>query len=235
MWKLYHNAIPVADNLIKRGCVVDSRCIVCGYDVESAVLLFIECWWAAELWRGLLRSHRFLEFRFTSLSDWIWHCLQDYEGEDLTYFFCGVRFIWWNRNKLWHQETGVDIITAVAMVKRMAKEFSNLGYRFVVSGPEAGLHWTPPEAGSYKLSCDGAWNPLTKAGGIGVICHNHEGTVEFVYAEHMVIQGSALEAEGVALKRGMELAARMGFSRATFVSDNAEAVQLLIRNVGSLE
>ncbi|KAL9683929.1 hypothetical protein QQ045_021357 [Rhodiola kirilowii] len=50
----------------------------------------------------------------------------------------------------------------------------------------------------------------------------------------MVTQGSALEAEGVALKIGMELAAMMSFSGATFVSDNAEAIQLLIRNADSV-
>ncbi|CAM8933405.1 unnamed protein product [Rhodiola kirilowii] len=229
MWKLFHNAIPVTINLKKRGCSIDMNCIVCGYKEESAVHLFINCWWAAEFWRLLLKSPIFLEIRFFSISDWIWFCLQKYEGEELINIFCGVRWIWWNRNKLWHQEAGVDILAAVALTKRSTKEFQNPGFRFVVSSHEAGICWVPPVQGSVKISCDGAWDPFTRAGGIGIVCRNHEGLVEFVHAEPLENLHSALEVEGVAICLGMKLAARKGLTRVTFVSDCAEIIQVLLR------
>ncbi|KAL9685151.1 hypothetical protein QQ045_022598 [Rhodiola kirilowii] len=157
---------PVTLNLKNWGCSVDPRCIVCGYGEASAVHLFIECWWAAEYWRGLLKSPRFLKIRFHSLSDWIWLCLQEFEKEKLIYIFCGARWIWWNRNKLCHNEPWIDITAAVAMTQILAKEFQNPGYRFIVSSPEAGMRWVPREEGSLKISCDGAWWILTKKGGI---------------------------------------------------------------------
>ncbi|KAL9683613.1 hypothetical protein QQ045_015436 [Rhodiola kirilowii] len=172
MWRLFHNAVPVAANLIRRGCRVDSNCVVCGARWEDSIHVFLNCRWAKEFWNSLLNMPEFLNLSFTTLGDWIWYCLQEMQSEELSKNFCGARWIWWNRNQLYHSKEGVDLNTAVLKVRRAVTELSQAGFRFVVSKPEPGDRWVPPETGYFKISCDGAWNPLSKRAGIGVECRN---------------------------------------------------------------
>ncbi|KAL9680371.1 hypothetical protein QQ045_018249 [Rhodiola kirilowii] len=124
-----------------------------------------------------------------------------------------------------------DILTAVPMTKNAAREFGCPEYRFVVSSPEAGLCWTPPEAGVLKITCDGAWCSITGKAGIGVVCRDHEEIVKFAIADSFHSQRDITEVEGSAIWRGMSLAAAKGFSRVIFASDNAEIIQTLLKPV----
>lgn len=42
-WKLYHNGIPCAENLYRRGCTVALKCQVCGAAIESSIHIFRDC------------------------------------------------------------------------------------------------------------------------------------------------------------------------------------------------
>ncbi|KAL9676543.1 hypothetical protein QQ045_004757 [Rhodiola kirilowii] len=134
MWKLFHNTVPISANLIRRGCTVDPHCVVCGYRVEDGVHVFLNCWWAKEFWKRLLPSSEFLNLGFYSLGDWVWHCVQTLKGEELSLLFSGSRWIWWNRNRLFHKEEGVDLRVAVSKVKSAVAEFHQAGYEL-----EAGI------------------------------------------------------------------------------------------------
>ncbi|KAL9674684.1 hypothetical protein QQ045_002882 [Rhodiola kirilowii] len=123
---------------------------------------------------------------------------------------------------------GVDILVAAAQTIKAVKEFNRVDYKFVISCPESRDQWEPPEEGKYKISCDGAWDSTTKAAGIGVVCRNSTGGVEFVAAKSLEDQSSITEVEGMALQLGMKLAKEMKVSKATFVSDNTEVIQALL-------
>ncbi|KAL9680031.1 hypothetical protein QQ045_017904 [Rhodiola kirilowii] len=116
----------------------------------------------------------------------------------------------------------------ISKVRCMVAELNKAGFRFVVSKPESADQWCPPEPGCFKISCDGAWNPGTREAGIGVECRDSEGCVEFVEAVSLSNHGCILDVEGIAMKRGMELAAERKLSRVIFVSDNAEVTHLLL-------
>ncbi|KAL9664441.1 hypothetical protein QQ045_019841 [Rhodiola kirilowii] len=199
MWKLFHNAVPVLKNLLKKGCRVEPMCVVCGLNGEDGVHAFLNCWWAKEFWKRLLPTADFTNINFSSLGDWLWYCFQFLQREELSLLFCGSRWIWWNRNRLYHKEDGVDLRAAVSKVR-----------------------WC------FKISCDGAWNPGTREAGIGVECRDSEGSVEFVEAASLNNHRCILDVEGMAMKRGMELAAEKKLSKVTFVSDNAEVIHLLL-------
>lgn len=60
LWRLYHDALPVASSLLRRGIQMDSQCSVCGFKLENSLHVFTKCWWAnvqlrwmgVELFRG---------------------------------------------------------------------------------------------------------------------------------------------------------------------------------------
>ncbi|CAM8965988.1 unnamed protein product [Rhodiola kirilowii] len=230
MWKLFHNAVPTTANLLRRGCRVDSHCVVCGHRVEDGVHVFLNCWWAKELWKRLLPSSEFINLSFSSLADWIWFCIGALNGEELSKLFCGSRWIWWNRNRLFHNKGGVDLRVAVSKIRSTTAEFHRAGFRFVCSKHEPGDIWCPPEADCFKISCDGAWDSRSKVAGIGIECRDSEGIVVFVEAAPLSVQGNSIDVEGMALKRGMELVAEKKLNKVIFVSDNAEVIQMLLSN-----
>ncbi|KAL9676258.1 hypothetical protein QQ045_004471 [Rhodiola kirilowii] len=165
--------------------------------------------------------------------DWISYCMQELDSDELIKIFSGARWIWWNRNKIRHDNEEVDISLAVSKVRCMVNDFTRANYMFVVSRPEAGDRWAAPEEGRFKITCDGAWNPNSNEGGIGVICRDSKGVIEFVAATPLDNQYSILEVECAALRLGMELARKESLCKVTFHSDNVEVVQALLANSSS--
>lgn len=43
MWRLVSNCLPLAENLVRRGLMVDLICCVCGKDMESLLSCFFYC------------------------------------------------------------------------------------------------------------------------------------------------------------------------------------------------
>ncbi|KAL9674588.1 hypothetical protein QQ045_030860 [Rhodiola kirilowii] len=180
LWRLFYNAVPSAINLWKRGSVLDIKCARCGFKAESTIHVFLQCWWAQEFWRQLMDGTEKLQLCFSSMADWIWYCVKEFDGEELSRIFYGVRWIWYARNVLWHNGSSTEISVAVSRVffffdkpidvtteetatkgTSPKKEISRADYKFVLSSDEAGRSWTPPETGSVSINCDGAWESLT--------------------------------------------------------------------------
>ncbi|KAL9663790.1 hypothetical protein QQ045_019181 [Rhodiola kirilowii] len=227
LWRLFHNAVPSAVNLWKRGCVVETKCVRCGYPAECTTHIFLQCWWAQEFWRQLLGVAGKMQLCFSSMADWIWFCVKEFDGEELSLIFYGIRWIWYARNVLWHNGVIIELSAAVSKVKAIVKEISRADYRFVISRDEAGGIWSRPEVGSVSINCDGAWESLSGIAGVGAIGRNSEGQVVFVAAGRVGKCSSAIEAEGKALLAGMKEADRLGIYKASFITDSVEVLLYL--------
>ncbi|KAL9673008.1 hypothetical protein QQ045_029261 [Rhodiola kirilowii] len=222
MWKLFNNTLPSASNLISRGCDVETSCLRCGYKMESTAHIFLNCWWSIEFWRQLMEGVSQLNLSFSSVEDWVWYCVNEFDKATLSYIFYGAKFIWFARNVLWHKGEMWDIKGAVLKVKSQVTEFLEPHHRFVISRHEAARQWIPPVEGYIKVNCDGAWDRSRKAAGYDFICRNHTSMVESVGAGVSAGLKGALEAEGVALKQAMQEVDRKEWRMAVFVTDNLE-------------
>ncbi|KAL9676551.1 hypothetical protein QQ045_004765 [Rhodiola kirilowii] len=95
-WRLYHDALPVAENLRRRGCNLDFCC--CGLKQETSLYLFVDCWWAKEFWRNM-GSGEIVQFRAVNILDWVWYHMTEGTLTDLKRMMVGAWVIWYNRNK----------------------------------------------------------------------------------------------------------------------------------------
>ncbi|CAM8884344.1 unnamed protein product [Rhodiola kirilowii] len=231
MWRLFNNALPSAGNLISRGCEVESSCVRCGYKWESTTHIFLECWWTAEFWRQLMEGLGHLNLNFSSVEDWVWCCVNNFDKRTLTYIFYGAKFIWFTRNVLWHNGVLWDVKEAVLRVKGLVSGLLDPQYKFVISRHEAAMQWLPPPEGCLKVNCDGAWDRLKKAAGFGFICRNHAGLVEAAGAGSLEDCKGVQEAEGGALSQAMQRAARQEWRRVVFATDSLEVYQLLLKGL----
>ncbi|KAL9666794.1 hypothetical protein QQ045_001135 [Rhodiola kirilowii] len=222
-----------SDSSRARGCEVEKKCQRCGYKLESTSHIFLECWWSVEFWRLLMEGVSQINIRlsFSSVEEWVWYCVNEFDKRSLSYIFYGANFIWFARNVLWHNCEVWDVKGAVMKVKAQVSDFLEPHHRFVISRHEAAGLWTPPVEGFIKVNCDGAWDASRRAAAYGFIYRSHSGMVESVGAG--VLKGSmgVLDAEGAALYQAMQEANRRNWRRAVFVTDNVEAFQLLLKGV----
>ncbi|KAK8562232.1 hypothetical protein V6N12_049278 [Hibiscus sabdariffa] len=72
-------------------------------------------------------------------------------------------------------------------------------------------HWTPPPIDYTKINTDGAFDLTTHAAGIGVIAHDHLGSVIGGLAQHSAHCQDALHAEFSAIVAGLHLARDSGW------------------------
>ncbi|KAL9665868.1 hypothetical protein QQ045_000189 [Rhodiola kirilowii] len=77
IWRLFHNGLPDAMNLIKRGCVVDKGCKLCGFETETVMHVVKDCWWCKVIWDELDIDPSVLNVPYEFPADWLWHCAQE--------------------------------------------------------------------------------------------------------------------------------------------------------------
>jgi len=67
-----HNALPVRGTLLRRGCQIDSQCLLCQDDIESSDHLFSKCSQTTKVW-DLAKIHKWIPLQSDKLqaSDWL--------------------------------------------------------------------------------------------------------------------------------------------------------------------
>lgn len=50
LWRIHHNRMPTDENLWNNGCIIVSRCCLCGSTAETTEHLFFHCSFAKDLW-----------------------------------------------------------------------------------------------------------------------------------------------------------------------------------------
>jgi hypothetical protein len=71
VWRCLHNKMPTDDNLLRRGCIIVSVCVLCMRSDETTRHLFITCPFTCALWNWLetLLNVEFDRSNFISLFD----------------------------------------------------------------------------------------------------------------------------------------------------------------------
>lgn len=152
-WRLFSNALPVFQNLIKRGVDVSGECMLCGFRPESAKHLFMECWWARSLWSSL-GNQMDSEDVTASPSDWLWSILRSGQKDLLR--IIGVYLVWRNRDLIVHGSQGWTVEYFLFKAGSLRSQFESRrlpGF--------TGLEVEETNIGvndSWKVFCDGSWS-----------------------------------------------------------------------------
>ncbi|CAM8913937.1 unnamed protein product [Rhodiola kirilowii] len=223
IWRVFHDYLPSAVNLLKRGCQTDPRCSVCGYEIETTTHIFLDCWWARAFWNKLNIEGFILEMHQGSITDWIWHNFSTMSMEKLILLCYGARLIWYNRNLCSHGKQGLDLEAAYLSTKAIASRYNKPDYKFSISDFEGNSGWIAPEHPYVKINCDGAWEDVRGVSGSSCVCRDGEGAVLAVLAEPIMNIHSPFEAEGVAILKAMQWADEQNLPHCIFETDCAEA------------
>ncbi|CAM8893848.1 unnamed protein product [Rhodiola kirilowii] len=222
IWRLFHDYLPTAGNLVRRGCKVDLDCKICGFEYETSMHTFIDCWWARAFWKKLNIDCDFLDMKLSSTSDWVWYCFQTRNTEELLLFCYGARMIWYNRNMTFHAKECLNLDDMCLSTKALVKNYIRPSFLFTTSDLEGACEWRAPSKPFLKINCDGAWCGFSGRAGISGICRDDEGFVSGVLAESIEHIRSPFEAEGMAVLKAMYWALERGLSHCIFEVDCAQ-------------
>ncbi|XP_028755351.1 uncharacterized protein LOC114714752 [Neltuma alba] len=212
IWRILNNALASKDALFKRKCATNPVCPVCGDDTETLEHLFLLCEWVKVAWLGSVMGLNISPLNIQNISFWLEQFLLMIDTEldyGKAYISTMLWSIWKLRCKWIFEQVLPKPEETIEMTNRTMQEYWNANSllpkvpSYVM--PKASFKWRKPQANSFKINCDGAFNNSNGRAGIGVVCRNSEGLFIKGWAEKVSAQ-SAFQAELLAALKAVSLA-----------------------------
>ncbi|CAM8957099.1 unnamed protein product [Rhodiola kirilowii] len=231
-WRLFHNSLPDALNLRRRGIFLDCRCKLCGRQDETALHVVRDCWWAHAVYKEMGLDPSSFSRPGPDPADWMWSVFSSCSGEDLRLWMVVIWICWKNRNRVWH---GLDswCVKSASFIGSSMLKFPSFNFcpnpfeNDCVQGV-----WFPPGVDTIKINSDGAWNGTTRSAGFGIVARDHLGKVLWTWAEPATHCFCSSEVEGLALLRSLELADKLKVRKAIFEVDSMEVYRAVYMGAG---
>ncbi|CAM8948837.1 unnamed protein product [Rhodiola kirilowii] len=228
MWRVFHNALPTADNLVRRGCQTELMCKVCGRAADSICHVLLNCDWAVAMWQDVLRGKQLWLSGWRDPADWMWETVRSFSLKDLPAVFSAAYAIWFNRNSVWHGKGCLEVRWSAAKVRMLAQELRGRHFTFCTLRSEPGNCWMPPEEGQVKINVDAAWSSVSRRAGAACLGRDAARRVLFVWADFKENVPSALAAEVWALNMTMRMSEKLKLRRAIFETDNVSVMDMVL-------
>ena len=228
LWKLFQKAIPVGEILVERHITTDGRCKRCG-TLESIDHLFLQCPFARKIWRAAPFVSTFENSGLIDLKS-VWSNLCEKNCVPPTGLVSGqlapwiLWHIWCARNQLIFEGKTITEEEALTKAITAAKEWtSNQEQR---PPPPRKIPPRPQTMTNCDvLNSDAAWRASNLTAGLGWMIKTQEGSSDFTLPTPLV--GSALIAEGLALREGMTSCRDMRLRKMRCESDSAQLIKTI--------
>lgn len=90
-WRLYYNALPVFSKLSKMGCNTGNVCVFCGFKVEDAKHLFVNCWWSNYFWVAMGLNDLVWKHTWNwTIADWVWSIITEKDPRIIRLAITGI-------------------------------------------------------------------------------------------------------------------------------------------------
>ncbi|XP_028754420.1 uncharacterized protein LOC114713907 [Neltuma alba] len=212
IWRILNNALASKDALFKRKCATNPVCPVCGDDTETLEHFFLLCEWVKVAWLGSVMGLNISPLNIQNISFWLEQFLLMIDTEldyGKAYISTMLWSIWKLRCKWIFEQVLPKPEETIEMTNRTMQEYWNANSllpkvpSYVM--PKASFKWRKPQANSFKINCDDAFNNSNGRAGIGVVCRNSEGLFIKGWAEKVSAQ-SAFQVELLAALKVVSLA-----------------------------
>ena len=230
LWKLFQQAMPVGEILIRRGIPTDGLCKRCG-TLESIDHLFLHCPYAEEIWRTAPFATTVVASGLIDLKS-VWLNLYGRSCLPPTGIVSGqlapwiLWQIWCARNQLVFEGKTTSAEETMTKAMSMAREWTNSQ---VTDKKKSFTTKSPPririEENCTVVNTDAAWRATTQDAGLGWTIKTQQREYEFTSYNQCV--GSALSAEGLALREALLRCRAMELTRLHCCSDSATLIKAI--------
>ncbi|KAF3519937.1 hypothetical protein DY000_02059984 [Brassica cretica] len=223
MWKILQGALPIGENLRKRGMLLNNVCCRCE-EIETADHLFLHCQFAKDVWASSLLQqnpnvHEFLSFKEALIS---LHGVVSLPplGVSIDLFPWICWGIWLARNKVVFENRASSPSEFFSQSIRYAREWQNAQPHQDHHHPSTNLR-DHTRVGHDTILCysDAAWKHGSPTAGCGWSFQSPQG--------HILLNGSCthlhvkspLQAEALAVREAILNAKSLGYSKICLKSD----------------
>jgi len=241
-WRLMLSKLPTDDNLRTRGCTIVSVCVLCYKHAETSSHLFLECSFAASVWRwlGVKLNCSISLLSYSSLLECIPHrCSSQVSDVFAAAIIHTVHIIWLARNTIRFSSSRINLHNTLEKISTLV---TMSGVHFTgncVVGDVALLNslrippsyrrvrdivpviWQPPAITWVKANTDGS--VIGSNSSCGEIFRDHTGAFLGGFSSNLGLQ-TVFEAELTGLMLAIEYAASHNWSRLWLESDSSCAV-----------
>ncbi|KAL2896303.1 hypothetical protein RDABS01_038087 [Bienertia sinuspersici] len=228
-WRAMNNGLPTMVNLVKRNIQVDCICPRCGEEKEDTTHLIVGCMESRFLWK--ISPLRLDIGTSTSLFEWgktiTTACKADFSWEIALILMWQI---WQSHNKWVFNREKVDPSIICGKTMGFLEEFLKVNEREHVrreTQPTAARSWNPPEVGRWKLNTDVAFSKDRTKMGLGMIVRDSVGEVMMCATSPHTPVSNVVQAEGEAMKFGMQYAYEAGLRSLEVESDCSYLISLV--------
>ncbi|KAL9659116.1 hypothetical protein QQ045_028206 [Rhodiola kirilowii] len=218
-WRLYHDGLPTAQNLARRGCDVENFCWRCGKGGEDSIHLFKDCWWSRSLLQAFNLPVGIWGNQCPSPGYWIWLSAKIYSREEFVTLLGGLWLWWKDRNEMVHGGDGSDIPLLQLRLRGMLNEWKAGARRHLWWNMQGGRDEAEP-----VIQCDGSFDQASRMAGAGAVFieQGSVGGVKAVWAENV---SSVLVAKCRTIRLGMELAIELNLPKTVYKGRKKKTIE----------
>lgn len=236
LWKTFHGAIPVGEQLRARQINVDGKCKTCGQP-ESIGHLFLHCSFAKQVW-SLAPVSPSVEYSGPLDLRTEWPGLCSRKNLPPTGVAVGelapwiMWQLWKARNSLMFTDKKCTAPEVLSSAIAAAQEWS----QSQTSPPSGnGIPQRKPVTQDQVtiVRSDAAWNELRKTAGLGWMIHEENRVLPFSTAMQFI--ASPLVAEGLALREAVMKCKDLGLPRIRCEANNLQLIKSLTSDFKSAE
>ena len=156
------------------------------------------------------------------------HFLTNKPSHDLELFLTVAWAIWFNRNRVIHNDMCSSPSQVWQMEKNLIEDFNDAASSKLCSPKPSHLHsWSPPPPGVFKINVDGSSSDLEESSSIGVIIRDCKGHTVAAYCKPLQSHFSAELVEVFAVEQGIFLARELQLSRVMLESDALSVINAI--------
>lgn len=132
MWKIYHNILPVKENLRRRRIHTTGDCPICQQGPESMEHALLLCPWTRSVWFGLQIGVLTENRDVSNLAIWLEQRMEEIQKLPtqkefaLTTLSCALWGIWKTRNEFMFEGKKPDPRTTLIQISTMISDYGSL-------------------------------------------------------------------------------------------------------------
>ena len=194
------------DAICIRGISNNRGCPICKKDPKCINHAFLSCDFSILVWNQWPENPLGMQEVRWSFIDSAMFILSHHSQQVLEFFFGIAWAIWYNRNKVVHEDCYLSHQQVWQLAMSVVEDFNNV-VAWDFSQPRAlPVKWTPPPPGIFKVNVDGATSDHGGNSSVGVIVRDYTG--QTVAASYKILKAcySAKLVEIMALLQGILLA-----------------------------
>lgn len=226
VWRACVNGLLTMENMNIRGITNSKTCLICGSDLENITHAILRCNSTSQVWdfwadNPIRASKNSLNFQDSSM-----FILNQKSTKDLETFFVVAWAIWYNRNKVVHNESNLSPQQTWLMAKSTLEDFSNaadVDLSYIRISPTS---WKPLPCGVYKINVDGS-SDQNRYSSVEIIVRDSKGQPIACLSKFLQSNYSIEFVEIIALEQEILLAKDLQLPRVIFESDALNVIQAI--------